>query len=96
MVAAVDRVEDVRDIRLAPRAACAASMFPTSPHGLHGGEVGNKFGSATRVNSQEGGPIRKRTGGQPGTPRAPLTARFQVFPQTPIPASPARQIQLYT
>src|SRR5580704_1192242 len=37
-----------------------------------------------------GGPIRKRTGGKPGTPPAPEkpTARFQVSPRPPFPASP--------
>jgi hypothetical protein len=36
------------------------------PHNLHGGEVGNMFGSTPRVNSQEGGPIRNRTEGGTG------------------------------
>ena len=72
------------------RSLRAASMFPTSPPHRAIGRGREHYSSATRVNRQEGGPIRKRTGGKPGTPRAPLAARFQVFPQTPIPASPTR------
>ncbi len=51
------------------RSLRAASVFPTSPPQRARGRGREHYGSATRVNRQEGGPIRKRTGGKPGTPR---------------------------
>jgi hypothetical protein len=60
-----------RRFRLGPvlpariRSLRAASIFPTSPLIEQEGEVGNKFGSATRALAQAGGvPIRKRTDGE--------------------------------
>ena len=53
------------------RSLRAASAFPTSPPHRARGRGREHYGSATRVNRQEGGPIRKRTGGKPGTPPDP-------------------------
>jgi hypothetical protein len=74
------------------RSLRAASVFLTSPppHGDPRARSGTLQLCSTSKQAG-GGPIRKRTGGKPGTPRAPQAARFQVFPQTPIPVPPARQ-----
>jgi hypothetical protein len=45
------------------RSLRAASVFPTSPPQQARGRGREHYGSATRVNRQEGGPIRKRTEG---------------------------------
>ncbi len=67
------------------RSLRAASIFPTSPPHRATGRGREHYGSTTRVNRQQGGPIRKRTGGNPEPPRPrKTTARFQVFPRPPF------------
>ena len=79
-------------LRALTRSLRAASVFLPRPHSLNKTrERGQEhYGSTTRVNRQKGRPIRKRTGGKPGTPPAPLNGPGSRFSPRP-PFLPPRK-----